>query len=658
MTRKRNAIILLTAILIISTIFCGCIEESDKETQDILSITGIEQLIGYWEFEEKDPHILEIHQIIDSSDNNLHGSANGTTYQSPGKIGSQHIVFNDTVDHIRIPNDALLEPVHITVEAWVKSSNPGVSGYIVSKGGQSSQFSSYALYTDSDGGLSFYITGPTGLITSSNAGTDIWNDEWHHVAGTFNGSCIRLYVDGSQIGQDIDANTTIRYNLDQGNDLMIGNYLLDYGLSFSGSIDDVLLWDTALTPDIIYQHYLIGTAKSSVDRSPTVTSLGNARDALRSFLDPYTQNDIIAIQGNNLAIQDRLLIAIVQSQVKNIDNIQKISAANITQEDIDDYSVIVLLGSEKRNTYTEYIFSYHDIDISSYLYASPFLLLLGHDNSTDKDIIVIFTAAELYNLENKAAERSPLSEIIDKRYVPIAATVTSILALYLWSIFGNTLIEFLFDFTSEKIQDRQKDKQKKTKKEKASDRNLRLKELGGITLAVLVFSTAMSWTWSSHLSEFIYLFIINIIVISIIFSIKELLRLRISKKKNMKTNHVFWPFGSVLTLASTVLGNTFSLASYTYYEKEEDMKQFGRMYFYIFLALYLFSIATFILNYLYPLVVFQMMFVFAIMSVFIDMTPIDPMDGYEVKAWNFNKWLLLYIFVACSYIIMNFTFFI
>ncbi|MDG6229219.1 MAG: LamG domain-containing protein [Candidatus Thermoplasmatota archaeon] len=658
MSKKRSAMILPIIILLILTIVCGCIEESDEKNEDITSITGVEQLIGYWQFEENASHGTVLHQVIDSSENNLHGSANGTTYLSPGKIGSQHVVFNDRYDHIIIPNNDLLEPDHITVEAWVKSSNPGVFGYIVSKGGQSNQFSSYGLYTDSNGGLSFYITGLTGPIKSSNAGTGIWNNEWHHVAGTFDGSSIRLYVDGIQIGEDISANTSIRYNLEQGNDLMIGNYLLDYGLSFNGSIDDVLLWDTALTHDIIYQHYRIGAEKSSVHRSPTVTSLGNARDALRSFLDPYTQNDILAIQGNRVAIQDRLLIALVQSQVKNIDNIKKISAANITQKDIEDYSVIVLLGSEKRNLYTEEIFSYHDIEISSNLYASPFLLLLGHDNSIDKDIIVIFTAAELYNLENKAAERSPLSEIIDKRYVPIAATVTSIIALYLWSIFGNTLVEFLFDFTSEKIQDREKDRKIKKKKEKASDKNLRLKELAGVFLAVLVFSTAMSWTWSSHLSEFIYLFITNIIVISIIFTIKELLRLRISKKKKMKTKHVFWPFGSALTLGSTILGNTFSLASYTYYENKEDMKQFGRMYFYIFLALYLFSLTAFILNFLFPSVIFQMMFVFAIMSVFIDMTPIEPMDGYEVKNWNFNKWLLLYILVACSYIIMNFTFFI
>ena len=432
-------------------------------------------------------------------------------------------------------------------------------------------------------------------------------------------------------------------------------------MPFNGSIDDVLLWDTALSSEIIHQHYLLGSDKTSEQRTPTIVSLANARNLLCTFLEPYTQNDILAIQGGTVTIQDKLLITLVRSQIKNVDDIKTIPDTNISQVDIGEYSVLVLLGSEKTNQYTAEILSYHDFSLSSYLYASPFMLMLGHDNSTDKDIVVIFTATEIYNLENKAAERSPLSGIIDKKYVPIVATATSILALYLWNIFGNTVVEFLFDFTSEKVQEHEIKKRRKQKRRlihEQSEKNVLLKEIAGIVLAVLVFSTAMSWTWSSHLSEFFTLFLVNICVIGAIFSIKEILRVHLSKKKKMRTEHVFWPFGAALTMGSTILGNTFSLASYTYYDNPEAIKQYGRMYFFIFLSLYIFSLATFILNFLFPSVIFQMMFVFSIMSVFIDMTPLDPMDGYDVKFWNFNAWLLFYILVACSYLIMNFTFFI
>jgi hypothetical protein len=415
-----------------------------------------------------------------------------------------------------------------------------------------------------------------------------------------------------------------------------------------------------LAPVENYQHNSFGLTELHTQLTPTIVSITHAREQLRDFLDPYSQNDILAIQGKKVTIEDTLLITLVQSQVKNIDTIDKITDDNVTSTILEEHSVIVLIGSEKRNNYTKEIFSFHDVLISSYLHAAPFMIMLGHDNSIDKEIIVIFTTAELYNLENKAAERSPLSGIIDKRYIPMAATITSVIALYLWNIFGNSIVEFFFDFTSEKVQDRQKEKKKKKKEtiRKAQGKNGYGKQLASIILAVLVFSTAMSWTWSSQLSEFFNLFIINLLIIGIIFSIREILRIYISKKKNMKTIHVFWPFGSLLTIGSTVLGNTFSLASYNYYENKEDMKKYGQMYFFIFLSLYLISVVTFILNFLFPSIFLQMVFVFTIMSVFIDMTPLDPMDGYEVRIWNFKVWIAFYILVALSYLIMNFQFFI
>jgi len=658
---KLKMVSFIILLLFASVLISGCVDESNEDVTDILISEDSDHIIGYWQFEEQYQWDMTTNQVIDSSQNKLNGISNGTTHGSPGKIGSQFALFNDNVDTIVIKNNDLLEPEHVTVEAWVKATNPGNFGYIISKGAQDCQYSSYGLYTDSNGGLSFYILGPTNPIKSSNPGTEIWDDTWHHVAGSFDGSSIRLYIDGMEIGDETPANTTIRYNLSTGNDLIIGNYLLDCVLPFNGSIDDVILWDTALSSETIYQHYLIGTSNNYTEYSPTITSLANARDKLRTFLDPYTQNDIIAIQGKTVTIQDRFLINLVRSQLENVDEIQMISDSNVASADIQDYSLLVLIGSQKTNEYTNEVLSSHDVEINEYLCSSPFLLMLGHDNSVDKDILVIFTTSEFYNLENKAAERSPFSGLIDKQYIPVIATATSILAIYLWNIFGNTVFEFFFDFTSEKVQEREITKRRKRKgysKPEITRKNIIFKELIGIILAVLVFSTAMSWTWSSELSEFFTLFIINIIVISLIFTVRELLRVYVSKRKQIPTEHVFWPFGAVLTIASSVLGNTFSLASYTYYDNIEDTKRYGKMYFYIFLSLYLFAVATFILNFIFPSVILQMMFVFAIMSVFIDMTPIEPMDGHDVKTWNFNIWLLFYILIACSYLIMNFTFYV
>src|SRR5205823_14394762 len=38
-----------------------------------------------------------------------------------------------------------------------------------------------------------------GHVSSPDAGTGIWDGKWHHVAGTYDGAALRLYVDGHEV---------------------------------------------------------------------------------------------------------------------------------------------------------------------------------------------------------------------------------------------------------------------------------------------------------------------------------------------------------------------------------------------------------------------------------------------------------------------------
>lgn len=60
-----------------------------------------------------------------------------------------------------------------------------------------------AIYTGSEGGLRFYLqdeTDPT-LLHSSGivAPASVWNGKWHHVAGTWDGTTARLFLDGKLV---------------------------------------------------------------------------------------------------------------------------------------------------------------------------------------------------------------------------------------------------------------------------------------------------------------------------------------------------------------------------------------------------------------------------------------------------------------------------
>jgi len=265
--------------------------------------------------------------------------------------------------------------------------------------------------------------------------------------------------------------------------------------------------------------------------------------------------------------------------------------------------------------------------------------------------------SSFYNLKyNKALERSPIYGLIPKETIPIVATGTTLLILLLWNLFGGILIEFISDYTSEHIIEKKGKKQTFT--EKLDNFNIpylpmKTSELLNLLFATFIFSLALSWTWAATLNEIIGLFFLNIIAVGLIFMIREMFRINYSKKHTIQTQHIFWPFGAIITIASTLLGNTFSLASYIKGENEQD-DTYPAMLFQSSILIYTISILTFALTFIFSHVLLQMISVFCIMMLIIDMTPLKPMDGELMKRWNMKKWLILYSIVGVSYVIINF----
>ena len=650
--------ILLISILFITIYLSGCLEESNETRLDYSSL-NTDGLIGFWMFNEEEQWHQNESNILDLSIFSNNGIANGSLQKKEGINNNPCAFFDGIGDYISINNSPSLEPNKITVELWAKATQQnGSFSYLLSKGSSQCDWSSYALYTDTNEGICFYILSENQVIKSPNPGASIWDNQWHHIVGTYDNSIIRLYIDGQEYQQGTETNASITYNLTTNNDLIIGNYVGSCMLPFSGYIDNVLIWNRALTAEEIYQHYRYGSQQviPSIDNIESV-SLDTAKAKIKTFLEPYTVNNIIIIKGSGLSIQDNLILSMVASQIENAEDIKKISDNNISNTSLNDYKLLILLGSKKSNTYTDYLQSTNNYIETSSFKSKPFIVHFGLDNQQNKDILIAYLESEAVNQQNFGAEKSPLNGLIDKRIIPIVATSISILLIYLWSVVGNTVTEFIFDFISEHIAERKmkKIKQSSLSSEKKQHLNWLMKEAVTTVLAILIFSIAMSWTWSSDMTEFQRLFIINIFIISIVFILRESIRIHLSKKYEMKTRHVFWPFGAILTLGSTILGNTFSLASFTMLDNEEQLQKFGKMYYFIFKLFYGIALIFFIVNFFFPKVYLQMSFVFLMMSIVIDMTPIEPMDGYDVRFWNKRKWLGFYIIVIISYIFMNFT---
>jgi len=194
-------------------------------------------MISWW------PGDSHANDIQGSNDGSLSGSAG---YTSPGKVGDAFTFPGGASDYVRVPDDASLEPSRVTVDAWVRATSPGSHRYIVGKGAKGCTAASYALYTGSGGGLRFYIYNGSTYKLSPNAGSGVWDGQWHHIAGTYDGSHVRLYVDGDEIGSGTPTNISIAYGLATNDDLLIGQFGGTCSLPFRGDVDEVEVFNRAL----------------------------------------------------------------------------------------------------------------------------------------------------------------------------------------------------------------------------------------------------------------------------------------------------------------------------------------------------------------------------------------------------------------------------
>jgi hypothetical protein len=124
-----------------------------------------------------------------------------------------------------------------------REGTPGAYAYVVSKGTLGCDFSSYGLYTSAGRGIAFYVSDGGGYIVSpTGSPAQVWDGAWHHVAGTFDGQSVRLYLDGSQIGGGSPNHRPIQYGL-QSRAPYIGTYVGGCLLGFTGDIDNVRNWE-------------------------------------------------------------------------------------------------------------------------------------------------------------------------------------------------------------------------------------------------------------------------------------------------------------------------------------------------------------------------------------------------------------------------------
>jgi len=193
-------------------------------------------MVSYWRLSNTDDSVL---------------SNDGTAYGAGAiddRFGNPYSAFHfDGIgDYIDIPYDPSLEPSEVTVALWFKQSSVPSTRYAfisnwIKPGTDGTGEYGYWLGIGKDSKVLWYL-GHDDQISALRS-SKIEDNQWHHVVATSDGSTAKVYVDG--VLEASESTDPIVY-YDTHISLKIGRDVSGY--YFGGRIDDVMIFDRALTP--------------------------------------------------------------------------------------------------------------------------------------------------------------------------------------------------------------------------------------------------------------------------------------------------------------------------------------------------------------------------------------------------------------------------
>jgi Domain of unknown function (DUF4347)/Concanavalin A-like lectin/glucanases superfamily/Putative Ig domain/Bacterial pre-peptidase C-terminal domain/6-bladed beta-propeller/RTX calcium-binding nonapeptide repeat (4 copies)/FG-GAP-like repeat/Calx-beta domain len=205
------------------------------------------------------------------------GSATkGVDYQNTADYA---LNFDGVNDYVQINNNNALNITdQLTIETWVylDETTPSGNRRILQKGNNDDQ---YRLLIENNQ-LKFDLKGIGSVTTPVFSG-----QKWHHIAGVYDKSTLKLYIDGQQVSS-INANGKINTT---DNILYLGTKTpsAPSGDFWKGQIRDVRIWNTARTPQEIQ------------DNKDRILS-GNQTGLVANYQGNTNDNFLIDSSQNNL----------------------------------------------------------------------------------------------------------------------------------------------------------------------------------------------------------------------------------------------------------------------------------------------------------------------------------------------------------------------
>ncbi len=189
-------------------------------------------LVGYWDFDEGSGN-----KVYDKSGNGNDGELKNGVVWTAGKFGSA-LSFDGTDDYVDAGTGINIASKSFSLVAWAKRDSIDTVDYIFGQGTTSTNhglhfgFRSTNVFT-----FAFYYND----LDTPNAYTD---NNWHLWVGTYDATTNerKIYRDGVLVASD-----TASADYQGTGTLYIGR--ATWGDYFDGTIDEVRIWNKALTPD-------------------------------------------------------------------------------------------------------------------------------------------------------------------------------------------------------------------------------------------------------------------------------------------------------------------------------------------------------------------------------------------------------------------------
>jgi hypothetical protein len=270
-----------------------------SDTCNAVSGSLTQGLVGYWPF---------CGNANDDSGNGNNGTVNGATLTTD-RFGNSNSAysFNGTSNFIEVPDNNLLDiSNNYTLSAWFKITDYSTSTpsdpfcTILGKGRQLGWASGYALYAVNGNNSNRYGShqwGMSGMPNESSIPAPL--NVWNQIICTYDGTNLKLYFNGVLI-----RSQSVTY--------ILGNYItslyfgkefdnssVDWKRFFKGSIDDIGIWNRALTTQEVTQLFNQNQCFTNTTVTDTlVINLGQL-----SYTNPISYANNITIFPNPASTQ-------------------------------------------------------------------------------------------------------------------------------------------------------------------------------------------------------------------------------------------------------------------------------------------------------------------------------------------------------------------